>query len=230
MTATRGRAIAEQVATGVLVGNVVPGLFEDRAEELARLAAATFAVDDAGATLCWGAGAMGQLGDGTTTNRLSPVVVPAMTNIVSGAGGELHTCTLNASSQLYCWGSNSRGQISESAPSSSNSPILIMSSVLDVTAGKIHTCAVPSSGQALCWGDNEDGQLGIGSSTAFTLTPTPLNSTMINTIKSISAGRAHTCLSTESSNMWCFGEVGFGQLGNGSVDTNQSSPVPVSSP
>jgi len=52
------------------------------------------AIKTTGALLGWGNNAYGQLGDGTTTTRLSPVLASAPTNIIHLADGYYHTMFL----------------------------------------------------------------------------------------------------------------------------------------
>ena len=63
-----------------------------------------------GTVLAWGGNGSGQLGDGTTTTRLTPQAVPGLTDIVQVAAGNAHSVALNASGQVYTWGDNSAGQ------------------------------------------------------------------------------------------------------------------------
>jgi regulator of chromosome condensation (RCC1) repeat-containing protein/Regulator of Chromosome Condensation (RCC1) repeat protein len=59
---------------------------------------------------CWGANALGQLGDGSTTDRALPVRVQLDVPARSISVGGEHTCAIAADS-IYCWGDNSRGQL-----------------------------------------------------------------------------------------------------------------------
>ena len=70
-----------------------------------------------GGVMCWGAGASGQLGDGTVKADAgvatpAPVVVQGLTRAATavGAGGE-HSCATLENGAIACWGSNARGQI-----------------------------------------------------------------------------------------------------------------------
>ena len=62
---------------------------------------------------CWGDNIEGQLGDGTTTNRSTPVTVSGLANVVAVAAGNHHTCALRADGTVRCWGSNSAGELGD---------------------------------------------------------------------------------------------------------------------
>ena len=60
---------------------------------------------------CWGANAHGQLGDGTTTDAWTPVMVTGLTGATSVVIGGEHTCALLGDGTVSCWGLNSSGQL-----------------------------------------------------------------------------------------------------------------------
>ena len=63
------------------------------------------AVTGAGEVLCVGANGSGEVGDGTTTNRSSPVAVVGLDDAVQVASGPTWACALDASDDVSCWGS-----------------------------------------------------------------------------------------------------------------------------
>jgi alpha-tubulin suppressor-like RCC1 family protein len=64
-----------------------------------------------GSAWCWGANESGQLGDGTVTDRGTPVQVLGLGDLTSVATGGYHTCAMQSSSRTWCWGANDVGQL-----------------------------------------------------------------------------------------------------------------------
>jgi cysteine-rich repeat protein len=69
--------------------------------------------DADGNVKCWGYNSYGQLGDGTTTQRTSPVQVSTMTDAVtlSQSGTGMHSCAARTGGSVSCWGRNNYGQM-----------------------------------------------------------------------------------------------------------------------
>lgn len=181
-----------------------------------------------GKVKCWGKNQNGQLGDGTTVDRLSPVdVVGLASGVVEISAGINHTCAVMNSGAVKCWGSNNYGQLGDGTTTDQRTPVVVSglsSGVIDVTAGSTHTCALKSSGAIKCWGNNNLGQLGNGT-TANSLTPVVIPD-LSSGVKAISSGDDHTCAITSGGAVKCWGSNAAGQLGDGTT-TDSPSPVGV---
>jgi len=82
----------------------------------------------------WGDNTYGQLGDGTTTNRLSPTVIGSCTwKAISG--GRYHSLGIRADDKLYAWGDNTYGQLGDGTTTQRESPTAIGSCTWKAIAG-----------------------------------------------------------------------------------------------
>jgi len=77
------------------------------------------------ATKCWGNNDYGQLGDGTTANSSTPLVLPTLGDATELAAGGSHTCALTQDGTVYCWGNNSYGQLGNGSTTSASTPIAV---------------------------------------------------------------------------------------------------------
>jgi alpha-tubulin suppressor-like RCC1 family protein len=64
-----------------------------------------------GTVEAWGGNSSGQLGDGTNTERHSPIPVPGLTNIVDVETLNESSFALSADGRLWAWGDNSYGEL-----------------------------------------------------------------------------------------------------------------------
>jgi alpha-tubulin suppressor-like RCC1 family protein len=116
---------------------------------------------------CWGANDFGALGDGTTVDRATPVVVGGgITFAHLSAGGFIgHTCGIAANGAAYCWGDNEVGALGSGTTIVRPSPFPVAGALVfkSIDSGYRHTCAITTGGVLYCWGSNRSAQLGIGS-------------------------------------------------------------------
>jgi hypothetical protein len=126
---------------------------------------AQLSVSSTDGLFCWGLNHAGQLGDGTTVERLSPVLVVGGPFSSVSAGGS-HTCALTSAGAAYCWGANDHGQLGDGTTTMRTTPVLVSGGLafLSISAGGNHTCGVTLVA-TYCWGANGNGQLGNGTTT-----------------------------------------------------------------
>ena len=76
-----------------------------------------------GTVACWGGNYSGQLGDGTTTGRLTPVPVVGLSDATAIAPGGGHSCALRTNGTVACWGDNFYGQVGDGTTTGRLTPV-----------------------------------------------------------------------------------------------------------
>jgi len=165
----------------------------------------------------WGINNDGQLGDGTTTARLSPVKIT--TGVSSVSAGENHSLIVKNDGTLWACGDNYYGQLGNGTTTDQKTPVRIMTDVAFVSAGGDHSLIVKTDGSLWACGGNSDGQLGDGTTTNQ---KTPVK--IMDDVASVSAGRYHSLIIKNDGSLWACGDNASGQLGDGTT-TYSSSPV-----
>jgi alpha-tubulin suppressor-like RCC1 family protein len=175
---------------------------------------------------CWGSNWYGQLGDGSTADRLVPNRVPglAFSEIAAGYGT---TCGVAVSGQAYCWGwyTAAGSEACGAAGSYCTTAVPVDSpgyfETVDVNID--HACGVTSEGAGYCWGKGDFGQLGNGEPTV-SRGPLPVVGGL--EFLQISAGFDHTCGVTRDARAYCWGRNLYGELGvdPDSVDCGEYCP------
>jgi alpha-tubulin suppressor-like RCC1 family protein len=190
----------------------------------------TCALIEGGGIQCWGLNFSGRLGDGTTTNRSSPVSVVDLSGAaVAVVASNGHTCALITGGTVQCWGRNSDGQLGDGTTTDRTTPVTVVDSEGDpltrataIAASPTQTCAVMDDGGIRCWGDNGNGELGNGTTDDST-TPVPVTG-LGGTALFVDGGFVSTCAFLEGGSIQCWGSNFDGTLGTG---TTNDSLVPV---
>lgn len=220
-----------QLGTNSTTTRLTPGSVVGLSSGVASIAAGpsyTCAVTTSGGAKCWGYNGYGQLGDNSTTKRLTPVdVVGLASGVAIISAGNNHTCAVTTAGAAKCWGQNTYGQLGNNNKTDRLTPgdvVGLTAGVASITTGFQHTCAVTTSGGAKCWGRNSNLQLG-DSSAIDRLTPVNVVG-LTSGVSSISAGNYHTCAVTTAGGAKCWGNNFNNELGDNS-GTNRSTPVTV---
>jgi hypothetical protein len=194
----------------------------------------TLAVKPDGSVWSWGRNSSGQLGNGNTTQQLSPVQVSqatGMTNVVAVSAGPSHNLAVTATGTVWGWGYNGYSQLG-TAPSPVTSPVQIpgLTDVVAVAAGSHTSLALKRDGTVMAWGQGDYGTLGDGTFTSTRATPALVS--RLTGISSIAmgeaSGHAHAVKTDGAASgslwSWGYGGPGYGYLFNGATD-NRNIPI-----
>jgi serine/threonine-protein kinase len=173
-----------------------------------------------GAAYCWGANTYGQVGDGTTTDRLLPMLVRGSREFSSiSAGGEV-SCGVEAGTGAgYCWGRNNAGTLGDGTTTDRSSPTPVGGGLRfsSISASGLVACGVEAgTGVGYCWGANANGQVGDGTTTDRLL-PTPVGGGSPRFV-SIDAGWSMACgIEAGTGAAYCWGRNRNGTMGDGTT-------------
>ena len=179
-----------------------------------------------GTVRTWGRNNFGQIGDGTSTNRSSPVTVPGISGVVAIASGHNHCLALLSNGTVRAWGYNASGQIGDGSTTHRRTPVAVsgLTDVVAIAGGRDMSYALRSDGTVWAWGLNTDGEIGDGTTTSRT---TPVKVNTLTSVVAIAGGRDHGLALLADGTVWSWGDNAFGQLGDGTV-VDARAPVRVS--
>ena len=208
----------------------------------------SLAVGSDGNAYAWGFNNYGQLGNGNTSNRNTPVIVKKPAGVsddftyVQVSAGTDHSLAVGSDGYAYAWGNNNNGQLGNNTTSFSSVPVRVCDpstgsnadtglKAIQVSAGRLFSLAIDQDGNIWAWGYNDNGQLGNGK-TSGTNTPQsvlldPKHASTVLKAVQVSAGDFHSLAIDQDGNTWAWGHNDYGQLGNGST-SDLRNPVPGS--
>jgi len=194
----------------------------------------------------------GQLGDGTTTNRLTVVPMQLPAYPVDVAASVWHTLVALEDGTVWAWGWNAYGQLGDGTTEQRLSPVQVLgpggqgflSGIVSVAAAGgfdagatnyqgSHSLALSSQGEVFAWGCNAYGQLGDGSTTNRS---TPTKVPGIGSIVAIAAGGGAkynypapgtSYALTADGTVYAWGYDNEGQCGQGTTTLSRPNPVQV---
>jgi uncharacterized protein (TIGR03437 family) len=182
-----------------------------------------------GTVWAWGGNRCGQLGDGTTLRRSTPVQVSGLIGVVAIAAGGTsrypasHSLALKSDGTVWEWGCG--GAVASSTPVQVSG----LTAVAGIAAGAEHSLALKNDGTIWAWGSNCYGQLGDGTGTCDwpPIVTTPVEVSGLTGVVAVAAGGWHSLAVKEDGTVWAWGWNEYGQLGDGTT-TNRLAAVRVS--
>ncbi|MEV5568959.1 Ig-like domain repeat protein [Spirillospora sp. NPDC052269] len=207
--------------TGVTVTRVAAG------------ASFSLAVTSDGRALAWGFNGQGQLGDGTTTDRHTPVYVHTPSGVhVTQLAADTHSLAVTSDGRALAWGYNGDGQLGDGTTTDRHTPVYVHLpsgvTVKQVAAGPQHSLAVTSDGRVLAWGYNYWGTLGDGTQDDH---HTPVEAHLPGGVRvtQVAAGWSVSLAVTSDGRGLGWGFNGDGGLGDG-TNTDRYTPVSMALP
>jgi alpha-tubulin suppressor-like RCC1 family protein len=199
------------------------------------------ALDESGNVWTWGAGYSGQLGNGGTANLATPTKLTTISNVIAIAAGNDHTIAVTSNKTIWTWGDNSEGELGRSDTNGGYDPLpapvpgLSNQAIVAIAGGNDFTLAVTSNGQMYAWGDDSYGELGTNDcggcvfcDGCYITNPVPVSGISNAVLVSAHPDGLHSLAVTvnQGTNQYYgWGYNYYGQVGNGSGETEQDTPA-----
>jgi alpha-tubulin suppressor-like RCC1 family protein len=192
------------------------------------------AIKTDGTLWTWGNNGRGQLGNGSTTNRSTPITTFAGgTNWIQVSSTSQHSAAIKTDGTLWTWGNGTFGRLGNAVTTNASTPVTTFAggtnwkqvSCRDDTTVAAHTAAIKTDGTLWVWGFGGNGRLGNGV-TNFSGTSTPITTFAGGSDwKQVSCGFTYTVAIKTNGTLWAWGTCQNGALGNGVITGNISTPI-----
>ncbi|XP_039727873.1 putative E3 ubiquitin-protein ligase HERC4 isoform X5 [Pteropus medius] len=185
--------------------------------------------------LCWGNASFGQLGLGGIDEEI--VLEPRKSDFfinkkVRDVGcGLRHTVFVLDDGTVYTCGCNDLGQLGHEKSRKKPEQVVALDAqnIVAVSCGEAHTLALNDKGQVYAWGLDSDGQLGLLGSEECIRVPRNIKSLSDIQIVQVACGYYHSLALSKASEVFCWGQNKYGQLGLGIDYKKQTSPQLIKS-
>ena len=163
-----------------------------------------------GSLWMWGLNDYGKVGDGSYSDRHTPVKI--MDDVQSVSLSDDRSAAIKTDGSLWMWGKNDYGQLGDGSNNSKPTPVKIMDGVQSVSLRGNLSAAIKTDDSLWMWGLNHHGQLGDGSNDDR-LTPVKI----MDGVQSVSLRDNHSAAIKTDGSLWMWGYNDHGQLGDGTT-------------
>ena len=153
--------------------------------------------------------------------------------LAGAAGAEsVSNRAVPVSGEVFAWGANGSGELGIATTVEEGVPVGVLDGVnavgtwSSIGAGGPFSCGIDPAGAAYCWGDNGDGQLGNGTEgTSDDSIPIAVaaGANTQASWTSIDGGWNFACGLGANALAYCWGDNGYGQIGNGTFRSPDDS-------
>ena len=204
-----GRIITKKVGTAIITATSIESGIKDTimvsVEEnnikknfLSCKRTSSAVIKEDGSLWTWGLNNYGQLGDGTTEDRLTPVKI--MDDVISISIIENRSAAIKKDGSLWTWGQNDCGQLGDGTTEDRLTPVKIMDDVVSLSLTEANGAAIKKDGSLWTWGYNFVGGVGDGTR-EDRLTPVKI----MDDVKSVSLVDASGAVIKKDGSLWTWG-------------------------
>jgi alpha-tubulin suppressor-like RCC1 family protein len=179
------------------------------------------------ALYAWGYNQTGAMGDGSTTDKSSPVQIGSLLTWKNPPHiGKATSAAVDNEGRLWTWGRGSNGALGHGNTTTLSSPTQVgaLTTWQSVQVGATACLAVKTDGTLWSWGLNTAGQLGLGNTTNYS---SPVQVGALTTWLTVAGGQYFSAAIKTDGTLWAWGNNSQGSLGNSAIGTNISSPIQV---
>lgn len=186
----------------------------------------TYAIDSAGVPWAWGEGALGRLGNNTTSNVSSPSQIAGNHRFIDISNCGDTGIGRKADGSVFTWGQGTSGELGDNSTTSKSSPVAVAGGHMFVEIGRggdDFVMARKVDGTVWTWGLGTSGQLGDNTVTSKS---SPVQVAGGHLFVEIAGMDSAAVARKADGSVWTWGNGANGRLGNNTT-TSTSSPVAV---
>ncbi len=174
-----------------------------------------------GSLWSFGGNGKGQLGDGSNSDRYTPV--KTMDNVKMTIANWFNGYAIKNDNSLWSWGANDNGLLlGDGSNTDRYTPVKIMDNIVFANSFGHRVFAINENGELYAWGKNYYGALGDGTTTSKNIP----EKVALEKVQLICSGESHTAAITLNNDLYTWGYNNYGQLGDGTKN-NQYTPIKV---